>query len=163
MKRVVLVCLMALVTVNMWTGSPLLALWIGSRVQASGPPSMLAVGVAAVSLGVLTYVLVKLLARLDAVYARVAGRPTSVGRHVPWLRSMRGERPHQQRHARELSPLEIILIVTVVVVVALFEVWFFFYSSSPIDQRSGRGHDVPLIGAVGDGHGAMGSVFSRPA
>jgi hypothetical protein len=33
-----------------------------------------------------------------------------------------------------------------VVVVALFEVWFFFYSPSPIDQRSGRSHAAPLIG-----------------
>jgi hypothetical protein len=146
-KRVTLVCLMVLATLNIWTGSPLLALWIGSRVQGPGPPSMLAVGVAAVSLGVLSYVLVKLLARLDAIYARVAGRPTSVRRHVPWLRSMRGERPHQQKHVRDLSPLETILIVTVVVVVALFEVWFFFYSPSPIDQRTGRDHAAPLIGS----------------
>jgi hypothetical protein len=39
-----------------------------------------------------------------------------------------------------------VLVVSVVVVVALFEVWFFFYSSSPIDQRTGRSHDAPLIG-----------------
>ena len=51
LKRVALVSLMAVVTVNIWTGGPLLALWIGSRVQGEGPPSMLAVGVAAVSLG----------------------------------------------------------------------------------------------------------------
>jgi hypothetical protein len=145
-KRLALVCLMAIVTVNIWTGSPLLALWVGSRVQGSGTPSMLAIGVAAVSLGVFSYVLVKLLARIDAVYARVSGRPTSVNRHVPWLRSMRGERPHQQKHASDLSPLEVVLIVSVVVVVLLFEVWFFVYSGSPIDQRSGRGHDAPLIG-----------------
>lgn len=146
LKRVGLVCLMALATINIWTGGPLIALWIGSRVQNAGPPSMLAVGVAAVSLGVVSYLLVKLLAWLDAVYARVSGRPTSVSRHVPWLRSMRGERPHVQKHARELSPLELTLIITVVVVVLLFEVWFFFYSGSPIDQRSGRDHDAPLIG-----------------
>lgn len=149
LKRVTLVCLMALATLNMWTGGPLLALWIGSRVQGPGPPSMLAVAVAAVSLGVVSYVLVKLLAWLDAVYARVAGRPTSVNRHVPWLRSMRGERPHQHKHARDLSALEVVLIITVVVVVALFEVWFFFYSPSPIDQRSGRSHDAPVIGQSG--------------
>jgi hypothetical protein len=107
---------------------------------------MLAVGVAAVSLGVLSYALVKLLAWLDAAYGRVTGRPSRVSRHVPWLRSMRGERPHQVRHVRELSALEIVLITTVVIVVALFEVWFFFYSPSPIDQRSGRSHDAPLIG-----------------
>jgi hypothetical protein len=149
--RVALVCSMVVVTLNIWTGGPLLALWIGSRAQGSGPPTMLAVGVAAVSLGVITYLLVRLLARLDAVYGRIAGRPTTVSRHVPWLRSMRGERPHRQKHARELSPLEVILVTSVVVVVALFEVWFFFYSPSPIDQRSGRSHQAPLIGAIG-GH-----------
>src|SRR4051794_40639092 len=105
-ERAGLVSLMALVTVNIWTGGPLLALWIGSRVQNAGPPSMLAVGVTAVSLGVISYLLVRLLALLDAAYARVAGRPSSVGRHVPWLRSMRGERPHEKAHASELSPLE---------------------------------------------------------
>src|SRR4051794_8805727 len=89
-KRVALVSLMAAATMNIWTGAPLAALWIGSRVQGEGPPSMLAVGVAAVSLGVIVYALVRLIARIEVAYARVAGRPSSVGRHVPWLRSMRG-------------------------------------------------------------------------
>jgi hypothetical protein len=146
MERTALVCAMAVVTCNIWTGGPLLALWIGSRVQGPGPPSMAAVGAAAVSLGVISYVLVRLLARLDEAYGQLTGVQSSVSRHVPWLRSMRGERPHEQRHVRELSPLEMVLVASVVIVVALFEVWFFFYSSSPIDQRSGRSHDVPLIG-----------------
>jgi hypothetical protein len=137
---------MAVVATNIWTGGPLLALWIGSRVQGQGPPSMDAVAAAAVSLGVISYVLVRLLARLDIAYGRLTGRHSTVSRHVPWLRSMRGERPHPQQHARELSPLEVVLVVSVVVVVALFEVWFFFYSPSPIDQRSGRSHAAPLIG-----------------
>ena len=148
LERVGLVCLMILATANLWTGGPLLALWIGSRVQGPGPPSMEAVGAAAVSLAVISYMLVRLLARLDAVYGRLTGRPATVSRHVPWLRSMRGERPHQHKHARELSPLEIVLISTVVLVVILFEIWFFFFSGSPIDQRSGREHDAPLIGQV---------------
>jgi hypothetical protein len=146
LERLALVCAMALVASNIWTGGPLLALWIGSRVQAEGPPSMGAVAVAAVSLGVISYVLVRILARLDAAYAGLTGRRSTVSRHVPWLRSMRGERPHQKRHVRELSPLEVVLVVSVVIVVALFEVWFFFYSPSPIDQRSGRSHHAPLIG-----------------
>ncbi|HET8536140.1 MAG TPA: hypothetical protein VFL73_03070 [Solirubrobacteraceae bacterium] len=145
-ERLLLVCAMAVVTSNIWTGGPLLALWIGSRVQGQGPPSMTAVAVAAVSLGVISYVLVRSLARLDRAYAELTGRRSTVSRHVPWLRSMRGERPHPQHHVRELSPLELVLIVSVVIVVALFEVWFFFYSPSPIDQRSGRSHDAPLIG-----------------
>jgi hypothetical protein len=144
-KRVLLVGSMVLVTANIWTGSPLLALWIGSRVQPSSGPSMTAVGLVAVTLAVFSYALVKLLAWLDAVYGRTTGRHSTVSRHVPWLRSMRGERPHVVKHARELSPLEVVLVTTVVIVVALFEVWFFFFSPSPIDQRSGRSHDAPLI------------------
>jgi hypothetical protein len=145
-ERIGLVCAMAVVTSNIWTGGPLLALWIGSRVQGSGPPSMAAVAAAAVSLGVISYALVRLLARIDSAYGRLTGKHSTVSRHVPWLRSMRGERPHPQHHVRELSPLEVVLVVSVVVVIALFEVWFFFYSPSPIDQRSGRSHDAPLIG-----------------
>jgi hypothetical protein len=145
-KRIILVVLMVLVTLNIWTGSPLLALWIGSRVQSQSGPSMLAVGAAAVSLAIFSYALVKVLARLDHTYGRLTGQASTVSRHVPWLRSMRGERPHQIKHVRELSALEVVLIATVVIVVALFEVWFFFYSPSPIDQRSGRSHDAPLIG-----------------
>src|SRR5438552_1834629 len=122
LKRVAIVALMCVATVNIWTGAPLLALWIGSRVQAQGPPSMLAVAAAAVSLGVLVYALVRLLARLDVLYGRMAGRQSSVSRHVPWLRSMRGERPHVQEHVSELAPLEVVLIATVVLVVVLFEV-----------------------------------------
>ena len=148
LKRLALLSLMALATVNIWTGGPLLALWIGSRVQDEGPPSMLAVAAAAVSLGVITYALVKLLAWLDVLYGRADGRTSSVTRHVPWLRSMRGERPHVQKHVGDLSALEVVLITTVVVVVVLFEVWFFFYSPSPIDQRSGRGHQAPVVGLV---------------
>jgi hypothetical protein len=147
-KRVVLICLMVLATVNIWTGSPLLALWVGSRVQGLGPPTMLAIATAAVSLGVFSLALVKLLAWLDSIYGGVAGRQASVRRHVPWLRSMRGERPHLEKHASELAPLEKILIVTVVLVFMLFEIWFFFYSPSPIDERTGRDHDAPLIGAT---------------
>jgi hypothetical protein len=145
-RRVGLVVVMALCAVNIWTGGPLSALWIGSRIQGTGPPAMDAVAATAIALGAITYALVRLLAHVDDAYGRLTGRRSAVRRHVPWLRSMRGERAHVQKHANELSPLELILITTVVVVVVLFEVWFFFYSPSPIDQRSGRHHEAPIIG-----------------
>lgn len=129
---------MALTTINVWTGGPLLALWIGSRVQAQGPPSMTAFGVVAVVLLGVSLLLVRLLSLLDAAYGRLAGRQVAVRDHLPWLRSMRGERPEHRKHTSELSPLEVILVLSVVAVVVLFEVWFFFFSTSPIDARSGR-------------------------
>ena len=139
LKQVGLTCVIAVTTVNVWTGGPLLALWVGSRVQGTGPPSMAAVGTVAVVLGAISFVLVKLLSWLDAIYARVTGHESTVRRHVPWLRSMRGERPEEESRGKTLTPLEIILIASVVIVVLAFEIWFFFYSSSPIDQRTGRG------------------------
>jgi hypothetical protein len=145
-RRLGLLTLMAVVTVNIWTGGPLLALWIGSRIESPGHPTMLAIAIVAVSLGVISFGLVRLLARLDALYGRASGRTATVRGHVPWLRSMRGERPRQQKRASDLAPLEVILVSCVVIVVAIFEVWFFFYSSSPIDGRSGRSQVAPLIG-----------------
>jgi hypothetical protein len=147
-RRIGWISVMILLTVNIWTGGPLLALWIGSRVQGSGQPTMGPIVVTAISLGAISFGLVRLLAIVDARYGQAMGRTTSVRQHVPWLRSMRGERPHEQRRFGDLSPLEIILVVAVVIVIALFEVWFFFFSSSPIDQRSGRGEIGPLIGTV---------------
>ena len=38
LKRLGLVALMAFLALNVWTGSPLLSLWIGSRIQGSARP-----------------------------------------------------------------------------------------------------------------------------
>ena len=40
LKRLALMTVMAVLAMNIWTGGPLFALWLGSRVQGSGPPSM---------------------------------------------------------------------------------------------------------------------------
>ena len=139
LERIGLVACMTLAAVNVWTGGPLAALWIGSRVQGSGPPSMGAVFAAAGSLAAISLVLVRILARLGAAYERLTGTRSTVRKHVPWLRSMRGEREEGYEGERpHLTALETILVVMVVIAVVAFEVWFFFYSSSPIDQRTGR-------------------------
>jgi hypothetical protein len=158
-RRVGWVVLMAVLTANIWTGGPLLALWIGSRAQGSGSPTMGPIVLTAISLGVISFVLIRLLAIVDERYGQASGRTTSVRRHVPWLRSMRGERPHDQARFGDLSPLEILLVAMVVLVIALFEVWFFFYSGSPIDGRTGRSHEAPIIGMRYD----PGTSRRRPA
>ena len=122
-----------------WTGSPLAALWIGSRVQGSGPPQMGAVAVVVAVMGAITFALIRLLRRLGNAYDKLIGMPAPRRQHSPWLRSLRGEREEihdPDRHA--LSALEIVLVAMVIVAVVAFEVWFFFFSTSPIDQRSGR-------------------------
>jgi len=138
-KRLLLRILMLVVAINVWTGSPLAALWIGSRVQGGGPPTMGPIFVVVVMLAVFSFALGWLLSRLDVAYRRLTGEVPQVHRHVAWLRSMRGERPQYPGDAAQVTALERTLVIVVVASVLAFEVWFFFFSTSPIDQRSGRG------------------------
>jgi uncharacterized membrane protein YhaH (DUF805 family) len=145
-KRFALRAAMALVALNVWTGSPLLALWIGSRVQPAGAPQMGPVFVVIIALAVFSFALATLLARLGDALDRATGQVAAVHQHVPWLRSMRGERPQYPGDAVRVTGLERTLVVMVVLCAAAFEIWFFFYSTSPIDGRTGRSA-VPLARA----------------
>jgi hypothetical protein len=123
----VLGVLTTLVSVNLWTGGPLLALWVGSRIQAAaGQLSMAAVGGTLGVLIVETFVLYKALAYLNARYNRVIGR-VSPRRQAPWLKPMTGERRALEVR-RPLSATERIVVASVVVAVLAFEVWFFFFA-----------------------------------
>lgn len=137
-KRLALVVAMALLTLNVWTGSPLLALWLGSRVQAGGPPSMAALGVVALSLAVFSVMLVKLLSVIGAIHDRLIGRSPGPREPAPWLRSLRGERAGARDRVVGLTTLERVVVATVVIAVAAFEIWFFFFSGDPLGGGSGR-------------------------
>jgi hypothetical protein len=130
--RVALAALMAIVAANVWTGGPLLALWVGSQVQGSGPPTMRAIFVVALTLAVVSLVLVRILGGLGRAYDAATGQSASVRQHAPWLRSMRGERPRYGDEPPRLTALERILVVTVVVAVVTAEIWFFFFAGSPL-------------------------------
>jgi hypothetical protein len=131
-KRLGLAAAMTVVGLNIYTGSPLLALWVGSRVQGSGPPSMGAVGLVVLVMGVTSVTLAFVLSRLGAKYDELAGTTPTARKHAPWLRSMRGEREQQPGERVQLTMLERILVALVVVAFAAFEIWFFFFSGSPI-------------------------------
>ena len=138
-QRVLLVAAMTLATLNIWTGAPLAALWIGSRLTGGERITMLAVGVTAALIFLFCFLMIRLLAHLGARHDALTGRQATVRRHTPWLRSMSGERSHGAPGAQAtLTALEYLLVGMVVFVVVLFEAWFFFYSGSPFDQRSGR-------------------------
>lgn len=125
--RIVLGTLTTLVSLNLWTGGPLLALWVGSRIQASiGTLSMAAVGATIGVLIVETFVLYKLLTILNARYNAVIGR-TAPRQQAAWLKPMSGERRSLQTR-QPLSAVEKIVVVSVVVVFELFLVWFFFFA-----------------------------------
>ncbi|MEA2493704.1 MAG: hypothetical protein QOJ29_1615 [Thermoleophilaceae bacterium] len=143
-KRVGLAALMAIVATNVWVGGPLLALWIGSRLQEhSGgsltirPATALAVFA---SLAAITVGLIKLLSIVSSAYDRACGVGPAKRRHDSWVSVERKTFPGQRP---SLTTLERILVVVVAMAAIAFDIWFFFYSTSPIDQRSGRG-SVPL-------------------
>jgi predicted secreted protein len=138
-KRFGLAALMAFLALNIWTGSPLLALWIGSRIQ--GEESQASMGAFAAVIGSLALFSVLLYQALKYVlhaYQETTGTLPTVRTHAPWLRSMRGERPDYGEGRATISGAERIIIVTVIIAALAFEVWFFFFSGSPIGGSGGR-------------------------
>ena len=139
LERVALVAGMAVASVSIWTAAPLLGLWVGSRVAPTSGISMAALLAVVATIGVACWLLVRALGAMGRTYDGLTGRTATVRRHTPWLRSMSGEREHGQPGAdAHLTPLEYILVGVVLLAYLVFELWFFFLSSSPIDQRSGR-------------------------
>ncbi|HEY1523184.1 MAG TPA: hypothetical protein VGF70_09250 [Solirubrobacteraceae bacterium] len=125
--RIFLGILVTLVTVNLWTGGPLFAVWVGSRVQAAiGQLSMSAVAATIGTLIVVTYVLYRALTFLSQRYDDAIGRKVPRQQAV-WLKPMSGERRAVQVK-QPLTAVERIVIATVVVACEAFVVWFFFFA-----------------------------------
>jgi hypothetical protein len=126
-ERIALGALTTLISVNLWTGGPVFALWVGSRVQAAvGTLSMAAVGATVGVLMVVTFLLYRALALMNARYNTVTGRVMRRQQAV-WLKPMSGER-RSLEVKRPLSAVERIVVASVVVAVLTFEVWFFFFA-----------------------------------
>ena len=138
-KPILLAAAMAFLALNVWTGSPLLAVWLGSKVQGDeSQPSMGAYAVVIVSLIAFSWGLYQLLKLTMSAYQEATGTTPTVRTHAPWLRSMRGERPHDHGAPARISGAERIVVLIVLVAAAAFEIWFFFFSGSPIGGPSGR-------------------------
>ena len=136
LKRIGLLTAMALLTVNIYTGGPLFAVWVGSKVQGSGPPSMGALFAVAATLAAVSVVLIWMMSRVGSRYDELSGKGRSVRRTVPWLRSMRGERVTDARDRGEgTSAIDTVLVACVVLGVLAFEVWFFFFAGSSIGKN----------------------------
>jgi hypothetical protein len=132
LQRALLLALMAVVAINIWTGSPLLALWIGSRIQGDSRVSMGAVFAVIVCMVITSLLLVRALGALGARHDRLLGRAPAQRRQQPWMRSLSGERASEQRRRARVSALDVVLVGTCVLAAVAFEVWFFFFSGSSI-------------------------------
>jgi len=131
-KRLVLLSATTLVAINIWTGAPLLALWVGSRVVGQRALTMGSVLLVVVLLVVFVVAMARALTWLGARYDDLVHRPTGEHRTSPWLESMRGEQKDLARAKLGTSAVEWIVTSSTVVAVVALEVWFFFFAGSPL-------------------------------
>jgi hypothetical protein len=132
LKRIGLGSLTALVSVNIWTGGPLLALWVGSKAQGNfSSLSMGAVFLTVVVLAILELGMLIVLGWANVRYDEAIGRPPQ-RRRYPWLSSMRGEREEVIVQRQGVSAIERIVVVSVVAAALVFEFWFFFLAGSSL-------------------------------
>ena len=123
----------ALVSINIWTGAPLLAVWVGSRIQAAQNGLSMGALLAVVAvLGVSVFILAWVLAQLNGRYDKLSGRPQEARQASPWLRSMRGERETDLKRKQGISGIERVVIISVVAAVLCFEIWFFFFAGASL-------------------------------
>ncbi len=131
-KKVLIVIATALAAGNLWTGAPLLAVWIGSHSQGGQVLSLRGVVTVLAVLGILAFLLAWVLSWLHAKYDQLIGRPPTLTRTSPWQRRMRGELDEHLRDRYDLSAPERVLAACVIVGVLGFEVWFLFLAGSSL-------------------------------
>lgn len=130
LKRVGMAGLTAFVTINIWTGCPLLALWVGSQVVGRRALSMGAVGVVVVVLAVLVFAMALALTWLNNIYDEITGRPR-IERRSAWLRSMRAEEEGHISQRVGITTLERIVVLNVYAAVIALVAWYVFLAGAP--------------------------------
>jgi hypothetical protein len=133
LKKIGLVTASALATINLWTGAPLFAVWVGSKIQGSlNNLSMTAVFSVVAILAACVFALGLLLTWLNTKYDELTGRPPAARHTSPWLRSMRDEREVDIQRKYGISGVERMVVIGAVAGCLAFEVWFFFFAGSSL-------------------------------
>jgi hypothetical protein len=130
LKRAAMAGVTALVTVNVWTGCPLLALWVGSRAVGTGDLSMAAVVVVLLVLGVLELAMLFVLAWLTNVYDGMIGlrRPEHT---ATWMRRLCAPESAGLNRRLQITTLEGIVVINVYVAVSALAVWALLSATHP--------------------------------
>jgi uncharacterized membrane protein len=131
LKRVAMVAAVAFLSINIWTGAPLLALWVGSHVVGQTVLSMTAVFVVVIVLAVSVFAMALALTWLNNTYDELVGRER-VEQRSPWLRSMRAEAESHVSARVGTTVLERIVVMSVYLAVITLLVWLAFFSGPPL-------------------------------
>lgn len=124
LKRATMAGITAIVTVNVWTGCPLLALWVGSRAVGRHDLSMGAVVVVLAVLALLEAAMLLLLAWLSSVYDELIGLRRNEP-EVTWIRRLCA--PPQAAGVRRtlaLTSVEGVVVINVYVAVVTLVLWY---------------------------------------
>ena len=133
LKKIGLITASALCSINLWTGAPLFAIWVGSKVQGNvNNLSMTALFSVIVVLAGTVFALAYLLTLLNNRYDDLTGRPAAARQTSPWLRSMRDEREGDVRRKYGIGGVERVVVVCAIAGCLAFEAWFFFFAGSSL-------------------------------
>jgi hypothetical protein len=130
LKRAAMAGATAFLTVNIWTGAPLLALWVGSQAVGERTLSFAAVCLVVVVLAGLAFALAVALTRLNDIYDELTGR-TRTERRATWLRSMRAEAEGDTSQRERATLLERIVVINVYLAVIALVAWYVFFAAAP--------------------------------
>jgi hypothetical protein len=133
--RVALVLAMAIGSLMLWIGNPLLWVWLtsylqsdGTRAPTMGPYALLLLGLilGSVAIG-------KGLAALNRYYERVSGTTPTVHVVLPWRRSLRGGRSRRRETDGRLplSVLDVVMVISVIIAVSGFVTWLAVTNPTP--------------------------------
>ena len=133
LKKIGLITASALCSINLWTGAPLFAIWVGSKVQGNvNNLSMTALFSVIVVLAGTVFALAYLLTLLNNRYDDLTGRPAAARQTSPWLRSMRDEREGDVQRKHGIGGVERVVVVCAIAGCLAFEAWFFFFAGSSL-------------------------------
>lgn len=93
--RIVLGATTVILSLNLCTGLPVLALWLGSQTTGDQPFSMTGIVAALIALAILEAISLMALDRISTTYDGMIGRPPPVHQPAPWLSAC-----ERQRHNR---------------------------------------------------------------
>lgn len=132
LRKVALLVPAALLAINVWTGFPLLALWIGSQVQGGGSLAIGTVFMVVLSFAALVFAAAVGVSWLNLRYDALTGRRPQRSEEFTLAGSASGRAQQEQRRERGVNAIEKAVIASVVAAVLAFEAWFFFLAGSPL-------------------------------
>jgi hypothetical protein len=124
----------AFISISIFTGAPLAALWVGSQVGDQSTLTMESCFVVLFVLAVLAFTLAVALTWLNNTYDELIGRPRTE-RRVPWLRSMRDEAEGHISSRVGITALERVVMVTVYIAVIALLVWLVVFAGSELPPQ----------------------------